>query len=265
MSAIDLGGRVVAVTGGGRGLGMAMAKGLAAAGARVVIASTNPKTFGPVVEQIGSERAVGVAADVTIEADCARVLATALEKFGALDVLVNNARRTTDGHTNVPFWEENPDFFRQSVLTNIHGYFQMARAVAPYMIERGQGKIVNLTSSARTIRRKGNSPYGMTKGTNEVQTLIWAQDLKGTGVTCNALLPGGSCERPGRTGTSKTGGSLLQPEVMAPPVVWLASDQSDGHTGERYVARLWDVSLPADEAARKAMIPIDLNAPADAD
>ena len=265
MSAIDLKGRVVAVTGGGRGLGMAMAKGLAAAGARVVIASTNPKTFGPVVAEIGAERAVGVVADVTIEADCARVLAAAVKKFGALDVLINNARRTTDGHANVPFWKENSDFFRQSVLTNIHGYFQMARAVAPYMIERGHGKIVNLTSSARTIRRKGNSPYGMTKGTNEVQTLIWAQDLAGTGVTCNALLPGGSCERPGRTGTSKTGGSLLQPEVMAPPAIWLASDLSDGHTGERYVARLWDVSLPPDAAARKAMVPIDLHAPEGAD
>jgi 3-oxoacyl-[acyl-carrier protein] reductase len=256
---------VIAVTGGGRGLGMAMAKGLAAAGGRVVIASTNPNTFGPVVDDIGSERAVGVAADVTNEDDCARVLATAIEKFGALDVLINNARRTTDDHANGPFWDEDPTFFCQSVLTNIHGYFQMARAVAPYMIARGQGKIVNLTSSARTIRRKGNSPYGMTKGTNEVQTLIWAQDLAGTGVTCNALLPGGSCERPGRTGTSKTGGNMLQPEVMAPPTVWLSSELSDGHTGGRYVARLWDESLPPDAAARGAMVPLDLHAPPDAD
>jgi 3-oxoacyl-[acyl-carrier protein] reductase len=97
-----------------------------------------------------------------------------------------------------------------------------------------------------TMRRAGFSPYGPSKAALESETLIWAQDLAGTGVTVNALLPGGAT----RTGMIPPGvpeqimSGLLDPTIMVAPLLYLASAQSDGVTGRRFVATLW----PAAEA-----------------
>ena len=251
MSGIDLKDRVCLVTGASRGLGMVMARGLAKAGARVVLAATNRDRLEKTADMIGRDRCLAVVADVTREEDCRRVVEATLARFGDIAVLVNNARVITDDHKHVPFWQDDPDFWRRSVTVNVYGYFLMARAVAPHLIRRGRGRIVNVTTSVRTIARKHNSPYGVTKGANEAETAIWAQDLEGTGVTVNSLLPGGSCLRESRPPAP----GLISPEVMVPPAVWLASDLSDGHTGERYVGLLWDPGLPPAQAALRAREP----------
>ena len=103
--------------------------------------------------------------------------------------------------------------------------------------------------------RKGYSPYGPTKSALEAMSRVWAQDLDGTGVTVNVYLPGGATDTailPEMTNKRGSDGNLLDPVIMRAPILWLCSDASNGHTGERYIARLWDNALPRDKAAEKA-------------
>jgi len=100
---------------------------------------------------------------------------------------------------------------------------------------------VNVSVNRETMRRAGFSPYGPSKAALESGTVIWAQDLAGTGVTVNAILPGGATA----TGMVPDGvseqvrSSLLEPDVMVKPLLWLASKASDGITGKRVVATRW--------------------------
>ena len=139
------------------------------------------------------------------------------------------------------FWEVRPDVYRMVIDTNVNGPFLMARAAVAPMLRAGWGRIVNVSMSRETMRRAGFSPYGPSKAALESETVIWAQDLAGTGVTVNAILPGGATA----TGMVPEGvseqvrASLLKPDVMVNPLLWLASTASDGTTGKRIVATRW--------------------------
>ena len=259
---IRLDGRVAIVTGASRGLGQAMAAGLADAGARIVLASPETAGLKRVADEIaarhGNDRVLVVPTDITVRGDCERLLERTLGAFGALHVLVNNARRLHRGPglpasgNSLPFWRSNTEVWRQTVDVNVFGTFLITQVVTPYLIERGWGRIVNLTTSLDTMQGRNNSPYGVTKAALEAATLIFAKDLEGTGVTVNSLLPGGSCdsdpERPLRPGQQ-----LLPVDIMNPLLVWLASPLSDGRTGGRYVGKLWNPELPPKEAAQCAL------------
>ena len=260
-AAVDLKDRVVVVTGGSRGLGRAMAMGLAQAGARIVLASPEDKKLQEAAAEIegswGKGRALAVTADITRKADCERIMTSALDRFGGLHVLLNNARRPHRGPglpargNSLPFWESNPEIWQETVQVNVNGTFQISHVMAPHMIKQGWGRIINLTTSLDTMQRGHNSPYGVTKAALESATLIWAADLAGTGVTVNSLLPGGSCANdPGKI--TKSGKPLLPMDIMNPALLWLASEQSDGVTGKRYIGKLWDAGLPPGEAAASA-------------
>ena len=253
MKPIQLAGRVCIVTGASQGLGMAMAEGLAAAGARLVIASPDEENLRKVADRIGPDRCVAVTGDITNRADCARIRDAAITTFGDLEVLVNNARHTIS-RANRSILEADADFWERAVHVNIFGTFLMTSTVLPHLVQRGWGRIVNITTSLDTMQRRHYSPYGVTKSAIETETLIWSQDLIGTGVTVNSLIPGGACETgkirdhvPSRPGTG-----LLPIDVMVPALRWLASDLSNDETGGRYVGKLWDETLAPDEAARKA-------------
>jgi 3-oxoacyl-[acyl-carrier protein] reductase len=250
--ALPLAGCVAIVTGGGRGLGRAMTLGLARAGAAVVATAARERDE---VERVAAEAneaaAAGVVlpllADVTKEEDCARTVAAALDRHGRLDVLVNNAGRgmkyVSEQFMTEPtrFWETAPDVWRLVIDTNVVGPFLMARAAVPPMLAAGFGRIVNISMNTETMRRRGFSPYGPSKAALESETIIWAQDLEGTGVTVNALAPGGAT----LTGMIPAGfpdrlrSTLLDPAVMVPPLLWLASRRSDGVSGRRFVASSW--------------------------
>ena len=262
MSAGRLEGHVAIVTGGGRGLGRAMVLGLAAAGARVIATAAREAAE---VEAVAAESANGfiipTIADVTRDQDCARVVAMAHERFGRLDMLVNNAGRgmkyVSQRFLTEPtrFWETDPDVWRLVIDTNVNGPFLMARAAAPLMIAAGWGRIVNVTMNHATMRRRGFSPYGPSKAALESETIIWAQDLEGSGVAVNALLPGGATATgmipEGLPQETRTG--LLDPNIVVPPLLWLASPASDGVTGRRIDASRWRVELPEPEAAKAAI------------
>ncbi|HEY4781153.1 MAG TPA: SDR family oxidoreductase [Chthoniobacterales bacterium] len=258
----SLEGTVAIVTGGGRGLGRAMARGLARAGCKVVVTAAREKMeVDEVASEFNDSRVLALAADVTQPDDCQRVVEATVAQFGRLDVLVNNAGRgmkyindrfMTDP---TPFWETNPTAWQMIIDTNVNGTFFMARAAVPRMLSQRWGRIINISANYATMQLPGFSPYGPSKAAVESLTIIWAQDLADTGVTVNALLPGGatltgmvpaSFPQAMRT-------SLLAPEVMVPPLLWLASDASDQTTGKRLIAKMWRNDL-SDTAATQAAV-----------
>jgi 3-oxoacyl-[acyl-carrier protein] reductase len=158
------------------------------------------------------------------------------------------------------FWEADPDVWQEIIVTNVNGTFLMTRAATPQLIRNGWGRIINISTSLPVMQRRENSPYGVSKAAIEAETLIWAQDLAGTGVTVNSLQPGGPVDtgfvhQGGRQAAAAGGRKLLPPTVLAAPIVWLSSELSDGYTGARFVGRLWEETLPADKAAAKAREP----------
>jgi NAD(P)-dependent dehydrogenase (short-subunit alcohol dehydrogenase family) len=193
MEPIRLPGTVAVVTGASRGLGRSMATALAAAGARVVLASPETELLTQAVDEIasrhGRDRALALPADITIRGDCERVIAESLRAFGALHMLVNNARHPY--LTRLPLWEIDPDSWQQCIRVNVMGTFLLSRLIAPHLLAQGFGRIVNITTSLNTMQARNYSQYGATKTALEAVTMIWAQDFAGTGVTVNSLHPGG--------------------------------------------------------------------------
>ncbi len=263
----SLHGRVVIVTGGGRGLGLEMARALARCGCRLAISGARD---GAELDAAQAELEVisgpgntfSTLADVASWADCEALVRRTLDRFGRVDALINNAGRgmlEISNQYNVRpalFWQADPDGLRNIVEANVLGPLLMSRACAPHMVAQGFGRIVNISTSAITMVRKGYSPYGPSKAALEAMTAVWARDLEGTGVTVNALLPGGATDTrllPGH-GADRRGadGLLLSPTLMAAPIVWLVSDASAQSTGDRYVAREWDLKQPPDIAAAGA-------------
>jgi NAD(P)-dependent dehydrogenase (short-subunit alcohol dehydrogenase family) len=119
----------------------------------------------------------------------------------------------------------------------------------------GWGRVINNTTSFFTMLRV--LPYGATKAALESASAVWAKELDGSGVTVNVVVPGGPTDTAfiaDQSGINRD--KMLRPEVMAPPVRWLASEQSGGTTGRRFIAALWDASLPAEDAAENAGAPI---------
>jgi len=257
--------RIAIVTGGGRGLGRAMVLGLALAGIDVIATSARERAEVEAVAEdarqaCGESRVLPLVADVTQESDCARVVDTALQRFGRLDILVNNAGRgmkyVSDQFMTEPtrFWEVEPETWRMVIDTNVNGPFLMARQAAPVMVKSGWGRIINVSMSQETMRRRGFSPYGPSKAALESETIIWAHDLAGTGVTVNALLPGGAT----LTGMIPDGVSdvarakLLDPAIMVAPLLWLVSREADDFTGRRLVAMKWKAGIDGRSAAESA-------------
>jgi gluconate 5-dehydrogenase len=231
----------VLVTGGTSGLGLAMATALAGAGARVALTGRSAARAAAGAARLPG--AIGIALDVRDEASVAAATAEAWARLGGIDMLVNNAgigMRTVNPRfmTHAQgFWEVPPDGFRAVVETNLTGYFLVAREVTPRMLAAGGGRIVNIAVSEATMRRAGFVPYGPSRAGTESLSRIMAADLRGTGVTVNLLLPGGATV----TGMMPAGAvppdhGFLAPEVMGPPIVWLASPAAAGVHDERIVA-----------------------------
>lgn len=260
--------RVAMVTGGGRGLGRAMVLGLAQTGIHVVATAARERTeIETIAEEVrqncGESRVLPLVADVTQEEDCAQVVDAAVKRFGRLDILVNNAGRGMKYISNefltepTRFWEVAPDTWRLVIDTNVNGPFMMARHAVPLMLRAGWGRIVNVSVNQETMRRRGFSPYGPSKAALESETIIWAQDLEGTGVTVNALLPGGATltGMVPQTVSQKVKSALLDPSIIVPPLLWLVSPESDGMTGHRMVATRWQIGSDGKSAAQGATEP----------
>jgi 3-oxoacyl-[acyl-carrier protein] reductase len=262
--------RVAIVTGGLRGLGRAMAFGLARAGHNIIAVGHIDADIAEVEAATSGGNMAGqilpLVADLRRPGECDRVLATVLERFGAMHILVNNAGLTfttiDPARFRRPepqkFWQVSDDIVRAVIETNYIAADQMARRVAPAMVEEGWGRIVNVTTKLDTMNRPHTSPYGASKAALEMATEVWAKEVEGTGVTINIVNPGAGANTPGMAeemrAMSREGRAprLVEPEEMVPPLLYVVSREADQVNSWRFDANLWDPSLPPAEAARRA-------------
>ena len=185
----DLTGNAAIVTGGSKGLGRAMAAGLASAGADVMLVSRHADEANAAAAEIARDfgkRAVGFQADVTNPAQAEATAAEALRHFGRIDVLINSAGINIRG----PIDELTPEQFQQVMNANVTGTWLPCRAVVPHMKRAGRGRIVNVASAVGLIGLTNRTPYASSKGAVVQMTRALAVELAPHNVLVNALCPG---------------------------------------------------------------------------
>lgn len=184
----DLNGKVAVVTGGNRGIGLGIVRGLAEAGASVVVAARNRDKSRQVVQQIQEEggEALAVNLDVGDESSVDALMQSTVEHFGRLDVLVNNAGiniRKTPEKLTLPEWSE-------VLQVNLTGIFLCSRAAYPLMKSAGGGKIINIGSMLSIFGASFSPAYGASKGGVVQLTKSLASAWAADGIQVNAILPG---------------------------------------------------------------------------
>lgn len=262
-----LDGKVCIVSGGGNGLGAAMAKGLAGAGASVLIADLDRAGLDNVLAQVGSAHGPGrIAAcvsDITDEQDVDRIVEAALEHFQRVDVVVNNAgtgaQIVRPNFISQPLnsWDIPPEKWRRIMDVNAIGPFMLSRAAIPHMLKNGWGRIINVSTTWETMLRPGFASYGPSKAALESMSAGMAKELEGSGITVNTIIPGGpvdTAQVPADIGVPRE--SLLRPDVMVPAIVWLASDASAEITSTRFTAAHWSPDARLDDNLRHATEPV---------
>jgi 3-oxoacyl-[acyl-carrier protein] reductase len=258
--------RVALVTGGLRGLGKAMALGLAREGHPVVAVGhieSDVADMQAEAEKLQVSRHFHpLVADLRQASECDRAVAQTREHFGKVDILVNSAgltftyidparfRRGTLQH----FWQVDDEVIENVITTNYLAADRLARRVAPAMIEAGWGRIVNVTTKLDTMNRIGTHPYGASKAALELATEVWAKDAVGTGMTVNIVNPGAGANTPGMAEEARALSAagkmyLVEPEEMVGPMNFVASREADAVNGWRFDATLWNPALPPREAA----------------
>jgi NAD(P)-dependent dehydrogenase (short-subunit alcohol dehydrogenase family) len=230
--------KVALVTGGGQGIGRAIAEAFSREGADVAIAEINAVTGQDAAQAIQSEgrRCLYVACDVAKKADIDRMVACVIEHFGRIDILVNNAGI----HIAQPFLEVTEEVYDRTLDTNLKSQFFCAQAVARHMVARRRGKIINISSVSAEIADPGASHYCVGKGGTRMLTRAAALELAPHNIQVNSIAPG----------TIKTAlpwydteecveyckkfvpaGRFAMPHEVTGAAVFLASDESDYVTG----------------------------------
>ncbi len=245
-------GRVALVTGASSGLGRVMALALAQAGHRVVLSAGDGSGLEDTRKAcVAPDRVAILPADLSRESEIPTLARGAEAAFGQIDVLVNNAGIA--GNPRHGPLEVEPLEMRRVFEINTFAPIRLAQLLVPAMVRRGWGRVVFISTSLDTMLRF--VPYGPSKAAGEAFIAALSTALQSTGVTANVLVPGGmtATRMTERAGDPST---MLPPQIMAPPIVWLASDASDGVTGRRFIAAKWNSALSAAQAAQAAGSPV---------
>lgn len=188
-----LGGKVALISGIGDGLGSDVVKLFASEGAALIITARRPTLIEPLAAEInaGGGRCHALICDITNDQDCANVVETAIEQFGYIDILVNNAYSTNAAEW-LPLAELPTDLstWRSDFETNVFGTMKMTRAVVPHMIERKAGRIIMINSMVTELLRSGMSQYSGSKAAQEKIAKTLALELAQYGIRVNCVHPG---------------------------------------------------------------------------
>ena len=187
MPDFGLSGRTALITGSSKGIGFALAQGLAQAGARIVL---NARSAGPLQAAAERLRRQGAEVDVlafdVTDAEAVRAAVDSYEATRAIDILVNNAGMTY----RAPLEDFPVEEFDRIMRTNVYSAFHVGQACARHMIARGRGKIINIASVQTALSRPGIAPYATSKGAIANLTKGMATDWAKHGLNCNAIAPG---------------------------------------------------------------------------
>lgn len=185
----DLTGKVALITGASRGIGEAIAKAYAAAGAKVALSSRKQDGVDEIADQITTTggTALAVAAHTGDAAAVQALVARTIESFGGIDILVNNA--ATNPHFG-PIMTAEESHWDKILDVNVKGYFWLAQACVPYMRQRGGGKIINMASVAGKIVQPGMGIYCVSKAAVLMLTEVLAIELAADNIQVNAIAPG---------------------------------------------------------------------------
>lgn len=257
MAYSDISGKVAVITGAGAGIGRAIAEALVAEGVRVAGADIQIDGVRELEQHFGKDSFLALQADITDPASCKRAVDAAVEHFGGLHVLINNAALGMNAvHPRyeslaLQIEDVSEELWQKFMLTNICGMFNMSRQVVPRLRPQQWGRIINISTSYFTMMRPGFSPYGPSKAALEAWSLMLSRELEGSGITVNVVLPGGPADTamvPDKEGMDRR--TLIRPAMMAPPILGLLTRAGDAVTGQRFLAVDWDVS-ETDPAAQK--------------
>ena len=246
MEKFDLTGKVALVTGASYGIGFAIAKGLAEAGATITFKDIKQELVDKGIEAYKAEGidAHGYVCDVTDEDAVNELVAKITEDVGSVDILVNNAGIIK----RIPMHEMTAAEFRQVIDVDLNAPFIVSKAVIPAMIEKGHGKIINICSMMSELGRETVSAYAAAKGGLKMLTRNICSEYGGYNIQCNGIGPGyiatpqtaplretqpdGSRHPFDSFICAKTpAGRWLNPEELAGPAVFLASEASDAVNG----------------------------------
>jgi NAD(P)-dependent dehydrogenase (short-subunit alcohol dehydrogenase family) len=230
----SLEGKTALVTGASKGIGKAIALAYGEAGANVVATARTQTEIDEVTKAITSQgsQALGVIADLGVESDIYGLADTATQAFGAIDILVNNAAII---HPRIAVADFDPDLWRDVLNVNLTGAFLITQRLLPAMIERGYGKIINISSIGGRKGGAGRGAYRVTKAGLISLTETLAAELYEFGINVNAICPGGTDTEGFREAFNTTGRSenpkLMDPVEIAEVALFLASDASSSITG----------------------------------
>lgn len=235
-------GKVAIVTGGGRGIGREIAMLYAEEGADVTVTARSRSEIEAVAEEIKAlgRRALAIVTDVREESQVNEMVHHTLGEFGKIDILVNNAGGAL-GTVLCSVWDLSLQQWREVLDTNLTGTFLCCKAVLPQMIKQRGGIIINVSSAMGQRGRAGFGAYSAAKFGVEGLTQVLAAELAAYNIRVNSLCPGGRVATPSiLKQPSIPNVPLLRTDIVRPLVLFLASDDSTGRTGEHFDCKEWN-------------------------